>query len=143
MTPEFVDTNVLLYAYDPSAEGRHDLARQLVGRLGRTRSGVISVQVLQEFYVSVTRKVAVPATPVQAQNRLEELARWPAHSPRPADVVAAARLAEESMLSFWDAMIVRSAAQMQCPVLWSEDLNDGQIVSGVQIRNPFSSSSVM
>lgn len=52
-------------------------------------------------------------------------------------MIAAAALAEEATLSFWDAMILRSAAQMQCPVLWTGDLNDGQIAGGVQIRNPF------
>lgn len=137
MTPEFVDTNVFLYAYDPSAADRHDAAKGLVGRLGRVRAGVISVQVLQEFYVNVTRKIAVPATPAQARDRLAVLARWRVHSPRAGDVIAATAIAEEATLSFWDAMIIRSAAQMHCPVLWTDDLNHGQIIGGVQIRNPF------
>lgn len=81
MTPEFIDTNVLLYAYDPLAADRHDTAKDLVGRLGRARAGVISVQVLQEFYVNITRKVAVPATPTQARDRLAVFARWRVHSP--------------------------------------------------------------
>lgn len=137
MRPEFVDTNVLIYAYDPSAGARHDAARDLVGRLGRERRGALSVQVLQEFYVNVVRKVAVPLPPAVAQQRLRVLSRWPVHSPLAADVIAAAELAERNMLSFWDAMIVRSAAELDCTVLWSEDLNAGQTIAGVEVQNPF------
>lgn len=137
MRPQFVDTNVLLYAYDPAAGARHEAARELVGRLGRDRQGVLSVQVLQEFYVNVVRKIAVPLPPADARQRLRVLSRWPVHSPLAADVLAAAELAESSQLSFWDAMILRSAAAMDCDVLWSEDLNAGQVIAGVEVRNPF------
>lgn len=132
-----MDTNVLLYAYDASAGARHDAAAELVGRLGRDRSGVLSVQVLQEFYVNATRKIAVPLAPATARDRLRILGRWPVHSPAAADVVAAAELADAAQLSFWDAMVVRSAAEMGCRVLWSEDLNHGQRIAGVEILNPF------
>lgn len=63
MNAEFVDTNVLLYAYDTSAGARHEAARELVSRLGRARRGALSVQVLQEFYVNAVRKIASPLTP--------------------------------------------------------------------------------
>lgn len=134
---EFVDTNVLLYAYDPAAGQRHDRTRELVGELGRRRDGALSVQVLQEFYVNATRKVAVPMTPSDAIERVGVLARWPVHSPHAGDVVAAADLAERHQLSFWDAMIVRSASEMGCNTLWTEDLNAGQVIDGVRIANPF------
>jgi predicted nucleic acid-binding protein len=134
---EFVDTNVLLYAYDPAAGHRHDRAADLLGRLWSERIGAISVQVLQEFFVNATRKVAAPVTPEAAIDRLRSLSRWRVHSPLADDVVAAATLSHRHRLSFWDAMIVRSAAELRCGVLWSEDLNDGQIVEGVRVRNPF------
>ena len=139
MRYEFVDTNVLLYAYDVTAGERHRLARELVGRLGRTRAGVLSVQVLQEFYVNATRKIAEPLSPESARERVRALSRWRLHTPTAADVIGASEIAEQSQLSFWDAMIVRSATQMSCSVLWTEDLNRSQRVSGVELRNPFRS----
>lgn len=134
---EFVDTNVLLYAYDTAAGQRHDHAAGLVDRLWTERSGAISVQVLQEFFVNATRKVAVPLSPEAAVDRLRSLSRWRVHSPLADDVVAAAALSHRHQLSFWDAMIVRSAAELHCDILWSEDLNDGQLIEGVHVRNPF------
>lgn len=139
MTGEFVDTNVLLYAYDDGGDHRHDRALELVADLGRSRAGVLSVQVLQEFYVNVTRKVRVPLDPPTAREILRTLSRWPAHSPLGSDVIAAAEIAESAQLSFWDAMVIRSAQRMGCDTLWSEDLNDGQVIAGVRVRNPFAS----
>ncbi|GAA1808256.1 PIN domain-containing protein [Agromyces neolithicus] len=138
MRYEFVDTNVLLYAYDVSAGERHGRARELVSRLGRERTGVLSVQVLQEFTVNATRKIAQPISPESARDRVRALSMWHVHAPTAADVIAASEIAEQSQLSFWDAMIVRSATQTNCSVLWTEDLNHSQRVSGVEVRNPFS-----
>ncbi|MEE3852501.1 PIN domain-containing protein [Gordonia sp. LSe1-13] len=137
MTREFVDTNVLLYAYDSGGDQRHDRAVELVAELGRARRGVLSVQILQEFYVNVTRKIAVPVHPQAAQERLRVLSRWPVHSPLASDVLAAAEIADTAKISFWDAMVIRSAAQMECRVIWSEDLNAGQTIAGVRVQNPF------
>jgi len=137
MSAEFVDTNILLYAYDTDAGTRHDQARQLVSRLGRARSGVLSVQVLQEFYVNAVAKIAVPLTPEAAQERLRVLSRWTVHAPLAHDVIAAAQLATRYQLSFWDSMIVHSARESGCTVLWTEDLNAGQRIEGLEIRNPF------
>ena len=91
---EFVDTTVLLYAYDSSAGDRHDTARELVGGLGRNRQGAISVQVLQEFYVNAVGKIAERLTPDQARQRVQVLARWTVHSPLALDVVAAGKIAQ-------------------------------------------------
>jgi predicted nucleic acid-binding protein len=76
-------------------------------------------------------------SPDDARARLRLLAQWPVHSPGAADVVAAADLAERHTLSFWDAMIIRSAEALGCAVVWSEDLNAGQRIAGVEIANPF------
>lgn len=134
---EFVDTNVLLYAYDPAAGERHGVAGALVDRLWRERRGALSVQVLQEFYVNATRKAAKTIDPTIAVERLKSLARWRVHSPLPDDVIAAADLSSRHQLSFWDAMIVRSAAELRCETLWTEDLHDGQVIEGVRPANPF------
>lgn len=137
MTLAFVDTNILVYAYDAGAGERHERAVDLVSRLGRDQSGAISVQVLQEFYVTMTRKIAVTMDPEVARERVRILSRWRVHSPLAADVLAAAELAQSAQVSFWDAMIVRSASALGCAVLWSEDLNAGQRIDGVLVRNPF------
>jgi predicted nucleic acid-binding protein len=137
VTVEFVDTNVLVYAYDPSTDGRHTAARDLLERLWRERNGALSVQVLQEFYVTITRKVRVPVAADVATERLRSLARWRVHAPLADDAVAAAEISTRHQLSFWDAMIVRSAAEVGCHTLWTEDLNDGQQIEGVRIQNPF------
>lgn len=133
----FVDTNVVLYAYDKSAQGRHQRASELVGDLGARRQGGISIQVLQEFYVNATRKIVEPLSHEAALSRIRAFSRWPLHVPRAGDVIGAAQLTQEEQLSFWDAMIIRSAAALGCETLWSEDLNDGQRIAGVTIRNPF------
>ena len=138
MTHQFVDTNVLLYAYDPSAGEKHLRARTLVGELGRARRGALSVQVLQEFYVNVVRKIAVPLSPSDARDRIRMLSRWTVHSPLAHDVISGTEISEQHQISLWDAMIVRSASELGCTVLWSEDLNSGQRIDGVEIRNSFS-----
>lgn len=134
---EFVDTNILLYAYDAAAGERHDRAAALVDRLWRERRGAVSVQVLQEFYVNATRKVAKTIDTEVAVDVLKSLMRWRVHSPLPDDVIAAAMLSSRYQLSFWDAMIVRSAAELRCDTLWTEDLNEGQVIEGVRLSNPF------
>ncbi|MGH3561127.1 MAG: PIN domain-containing protein [Mycobacterium sp.] len=134
---EFVDTNILLYAYVATASEKHEAASALFDRLWRERRGAISVQVLQEFYVNATRKITKTIDPEVAVDRLKSLVRWRVHSPLPDDVIAAATLSSRHQLSFWDAMIVRSAAELHCDTLWTEDLNDGQVIEGVELTNPF------
>jgi predicted nucleic acid-binding protein len=137
MRLEFVDTNVLLYAYDGSQAERHSAARDLVTRLAQSRRGAISLQVMQEFYVNAVKASEVPGGTSEAIGYLEALSRWTVHSPLPSDAIAAAHISAERQLSFWDAMIVRSAEQLGCHVLWTEDLNAGQTINGVRVTNPF------
>ncbi|MDR0285213.1 MAG: PIN domain-containing protein [Propionibacteriaceae bacterium] len=136
MTPQFVDTNILLYAYDSSAGDKHERAAELVLRLARTGQGALSVQVLQEFYVNAVFKIARPLTHEQALLRLRALSQWYVHSPLASDVLAAAELRQRYQLSLWDAMIIQSASRLGCQTLWTEDLNASQVISGVAIRNP-------
>lgn len=134
---QFVDTNVLIYAHDPSAGVKHTEAKRLLRELWDTRSGCLSTQVLQEFYVNVTRKVARPLAPELAAQVITDLAEWEVHRPTVSDVVEAIRLHVRHQISFWDALIVIGAGQLGCRTLWSEDLNEGQSYGGVAVRNPF------
>ena len=135
--PEFVDANVLVYAFDSSAARKQQAARQLLERLWESGAGCLSVQVLQEFFVTVTKKVATPLPVDDAKARIREFAAWRVFAPSTEDVLAAIDLHAQAQIGFWDAMIVLAAAESGCDVLWTEDLADGQVLRGVRIRNPF------
>ncbi len=136
----FVDTNVLVYAHDDSAGSKRDQARALVEQLWGSRDGCLSVQVLQEFFVTVTRKIAKPVDAETAKAIVADYSRWYLHVPAADDVLAAIGIHQRTGISFWDAMIVRSAAEIGCTVLYSEDRNAGQEYSGVRVENPFQPS---
>ena len=135
--PIFVDTNVLVYARD-AAEGEKRLrAQDWLRALWVSRSGRLSAQVLNEYYVTVTRKMhpSAPAADVQAEIR--ELLAW---NPIPTDdaVIAAAWEVEERFgFSYWDALIVAAARLSACDCLLTEDLSDGQQLAGITVVNPF------
>jgi predicted nucleic acid-binding protein len=135
---EFVDANVLVYAFDSSAGVKQKAAAELLGQLWDSGTGCLSVQVLQEFFITVTRKVPNPLSIDEAADRIREFALWKMFSPAAEDVLAAIVLHKQAKLSFWDAMVVQAASQIGCDILWTEDLSDGQVVRGVRIRNPFS-----
>jgi len=134
---EFVDANVLVYAHDASAGAKQAAASRLLERLWEAGTGHLSIQVLQEFFVTVTRRVARPLTVDAAADRIRELATWEVFTPTTDDVLAAIALQKAARLSFWDAMVVQAAAESGCDVLWTEDLSDGQVLRGVRIRDPF------
>ena len=135
--PQFVDTNILVYAHDLSAGEKNVRARDLLGELWQSRAGCLSIQVLQEFYVTVTQKVAEPLTPHVAAEIIADLSAWQVHCPGVDDVLDAIRLQDRYQISFWDAMIVASAIHLGCERLWSEDLNPGQVYGTVTVANPF------
>ncbi|MFO7680652.1 MAG: PIN domain-containing protein [Chloroflexota bacterium] len=134
---QFVDTNVLVYAHDTSAGLKHEQAKTLMQTLWQTQTGCLSIQVLQEFYVTVTQKVKRPLSPQTTAQIIQELQVWHMHTPRPEDVLSAIQLQTRYQISFWDAMIIQSAVQLKCSTLWSEDFNAGQIFLGVSVENPF------
>ena len=131
----FVDTNILLYAYDHSEPAKQAKAEALLNELWERRTGCLSIQVLQEFYVNATRKLLLE--PPAARQIIEDYALWLVHAPTTADVVNAIDLQDAHQLSFWDAMIVQSALTLGCEVLWSEDLNPGQRFGALELRTPF------
>jgi predicted nucleic acid-binding protein len=134
---EFVDANVLVYAFDSSAARKQRTARDLLERLWEGGTGVVSIQVLQEFFVTITKKVPKPLPVDLAKARIREFAEWSVFAPTAEDILTAIDLHTDAKVGFWDAMIVLAAAESGCDVLWTEDLNDGQLLRGVRIRNPF------
>ncbi|MEO7189717.1 MAG: PIN domain-containing protein [Vicinamibacterales bacterium] len=133
----FVDTNVLIYAHDVDAGRKHEVAERLIRGLWTDRAGVLSTQVLQEFYVNVTRKIRKPLTKPEARSVLDTYAPWCVEGITTADIKAAFQIEDHARLGFWDALIVAVAARSGARRLLSEDLNAGQTVAGVTIHNPF------
>jgi predicted nucleic acid-binding protein len=132
----FVDTNILLYAHDIDAKSKHDVAKTVLAELWRQRTGVLSLQVLQEFYVNVTRKIASPLPKDVARRVVNSYAIWCIET-TPAEISNAFRIEDESRIGFWDALIIASAAKCGASRILSEDLNAGQVIAGVKIENPF------
>jgi predicted nucleic acid-binding protein len=134
---EFLDTNVLVYAHDRSAVEKHGRAVDLLERTTSQRRGALSVQVLQEFFVTVTGKLAKPLAAREAAAIVSDLGVLAVHAPDQADVLAAIDIHDQLQVSFWDAMVLRSASALGCAVLWSEDLGHGRRYDGVEVRSPF------
>ena len=134
---QFVDTSILVYAYDSSAERRHELARALLAELWQNGQGCLSIQTLQEFFVTITRKVAQPMPADQAAQIISDWGHWKVHTPTVEDVLMAIALQQRYRLSFWDAMVLTSAERLECGVVWSEDTNPGQSYATVKVLNPF------
>ena len=136
----FVDTNVLVYQLDRREPDKQAQASAWLDHLWASRSGRISFQVLQEFYVTVTRKLAPGLEPEAARKIVRALWSW-----RPVAVderifVAAWGLQDRFRLSWWDALIVAAARSAECSYLLTEDLQHGQDLDGLRIVNPFQTS---
>lgn len=135
--PAFVDTNVLVYAFDREDQRRQPVAARLLSDLCSTNRLRLSTQVLQEFFVTVTRKIAEPLENAVALDIIEDFLAWPVVVIDPEAIKRAGRLSDEARLSFWDALIVVAAARSGSRVLYTEDLNAGQEIEGVEVKNPF------
>jgi len=134
-TRSFFDTNVLIYADDKADPAKQQRALDLVAEHRRARTGVVSLQVLQEYFVTVTRKLSVDAR--VARRKVELLAEFDVATPEVADILAAIDLHRLHEFSFWDALILRAAKQAGCSVLFSEDMQGARDIDGVRIVNPF------
>jgi len=132
----FVDTNVLIYAHDIDAQAKHEVAKSVLRQLWSQRTGVLSLQVLQEFYVNVTRKIASPLPKDVARLLVNSYAIWCMET-TPAEISAAFRIEDDSRIGFWDALIVASAAKCGAMRILSEDLNAQQRIAGIRVENPF------
>jgi predicted nucleic acid-binding protein len=138
MSGEFLDTNILVYAHDSSAGSKRQRAAELVTSLGREQRAIVSVQVLMEFVVTVTRKIPKPISLTTAAEIVDDLATWEVYRPDARAVGEAVRMAGRYRISLWDAMIVHAAIAMEASVLWTEDLSHNQVFDGVKVKNPFS-----
>lgn len=133
----FVDTNILVYAHDLDAGSKRDIAITVIEKLWKNRTGVISTQVLQEFYVNVTRKIPRPIAPAKARGVIENYLHWHVELNVPVSILLASEIEEKHMLSFWDSLIVAAAIKARADKILTEDLNHGQIIEGILIENPF------
>ena len=133
----FLDTNVLVYAYDRSAGRKHSLAAELVEKCWESENACLSIQVLQEFFVTVTCKIATPLDHQTARQIVADLAQWRLHTPTASDLLQAIDLQQWHQLAFWDAQVIQSAASLGCKQLLSEDLNHGQTYGAVEVIDPF------
>lgn len=133
----FVDTNIFLYAYDNSEPKKQEQARALIKELWYLKRGCLSIQVLQELYVNLTRKIKNPLDHSKAVTIISDLGQWRYHSPNLSSLQEAAAIEKQYQLSFWDALILCSAWQLDCSILWTEDLNHNQLFRGVKAINPF------
>jgi len=133
----FLDTNVLVYAFDKGSSPKKRIAQRLINELMKEDRLRVSTQVLQELFITLTRKVSQPCSSAEALAVLEDLTAWPLMLVDYAAIRAAIGLADQAKLSFWDALIVVAAARTGAAVLYTEDMNDGQEVLGVRISNPF------
>lgn len=133
----FVDTNILLYAHDHDAGDKQSVAAVLLASLWEARCGVLSPQVLQEFLVNSVRKLQRPIPLAHARDIVRAYGTWVAHDMNVAGVLRAADLMELTGYSFWDSLILASAEAAGAELLYSEDMQHGQKVAGLEIRNPF------
>ena len=131
----FLDSNVLVYAQDAGSAKKQRISREVIARLSSSAEGVISTQVLQEFYVAATRKLGVP--PLAAKGILKTFAVFDTIQVSPALIQDAIDCSILNQLSFWDALILAAASAAGCGVVLSEDLNPGQLILGVKVENPF------
>jgi predicted nucleic acid-binding protein len=133
----FVDTNILVYAHDLSDGDRHAKASAIIEGLWEEETGVISTQVLQEFYVTVTRKIKSPLKPAAAREIILNYLSWSLQINDLETTIRASEIEEKNNLSFWDALIIAAALRLQAKKIITEDLNHGQIIEGILVENPF------
>jgi len=132
----FIDTNVLVYAYDIDAGSKKRRAEEVLISLRLQGLGALSMQVLQEFYSTVTRKLRPPIPKAEARAIVEDFTHW-CVATTPGEIKLAFQIEDEARIGFWDAMIVAAAVRAGATRILSEDLNPGQTIAGITIENPF------
>jgi predicted nucleic acid-binding protein len=130
----FIDTNILVYSMDNNDKIKRKKCRDLLKKAHHDQQGVISTQVLQEFYIATTKKLG--ADPLIVKDILRSLDRFETVTITPEIIQEAIDCSIISKISFWDALIVSAAQSSKCEKIWTEDLNHGQVIRGVQIENP-------
>jgi len=131
----FFDANILIYAEDPKDPRKQQAALEIISEHAGLRTAVVSIQVLSEYFSTVTRKLMLDASLARAQ--VEFYSLFQVVEPKVADVLAAIDLHRLHRVSYWDALILRCAQQAGCRELLTEDMQHGQVIDGVKIVNPF------
>lgn len=133
----FLDTNVLVYAHDISAGPKHKIALKIVLDLWNSDSGLLSTQVLQELFISLTKKIPKPIETKLAKEIVSALLKWEVVINDGESILSAIEIHSQYQYSFWDSLIIEAAIRGGAVLLFSEDLPDGQVIEGVKIENPF------
>ena len=136
-----VDTNVLVYAYAPTDAPKRDRAAEVVGFLGSSNLGVLSPQILSEFFVVVTCKIPHPLSIAQAERSISNYLRsWRVYDLTSLIVLEAVLAVGKHGMNYWDALVWATARLYQIPVILSEDFTDRAFIQGVRFLNPFNPS---
>ena len=130
----FLDSNILVYAQDAGSAGKQRKSRDVITQLAQSGGGVISTQILQEFYVAATKKLGV--APLAAKAILKTFGVFETVQVSPQLIQEAIDCSILNVLSYWDSLVLASAASAGCSTVYSEDLNAGQTVLGVRVENP-------
>jgi predicted nucleic acid-binding protein len=133
----FIDTNILVYAYDKDEKIKNPIAKQILTECWEKKSGIISTQVLQEFYVTITSKLSKKLSINEARELIKDFLSWPIEQVTPHDIVDATTFQERYKYSFWDSLIIILAQRSGAEILYSEDLQDGQKFGDLTMKNPF------
>ncbi|MDO9527700.1 MAG: PIN domain-containing protein [Syntrophales bacterium] len=136
----FFDTNILAYAFDQGSPKKNEQAKELISRWMPIGRMVISTQVLQELFVVLTKKLEPRLSADNAGEVIESLLSLEVKVVETDTILKAINVSKENTISFWDALIISSAIDSKCRVLFTEDLNRGQTIAGVKIENPFEES---
>ncbi len=132
---EFLDSNILVYSVDRNEPEKRSVAMELIRGHLENRTGVISTQVLQEFYSAATRKLHIPAR--TARQHVIDFGMFDVVQITPDMIQKGIDCSILHQISFWDGLIVSAASVAKAGVLLSEDLNDGQSIQGIKVHNPF------
>ena len=132
----FVDTNILIYAHDLDAGVKRERAVAKLSELWESGTGRLSIQVLQEFYVNATQKLSAPIARSTAREVIRTYGVWVHHDTTVETLTRATELADLNKISFWDALILAAAEEVDAEQLLSEDLNNGQAIAGIMVVNP-------
>ena len=137
MRRSFFDTNVLLYLFDNREPDKKAAAQELIQKEVEADRASLSTQVLQEFYVNATRKLAFPLSPEEAGARVRDFSRLSLVQVDAPLILAAISRSQRMSFSLWDAMIVEAALKAGADRLLTEDLQHGQVIEGMRVENPF------
>jgi predicted nucleic acid-binding protein len=135
MSVEFIDTNIVVYAYAGGQGERPDKSRWLIEQLATNGCGAISIQILTEFYSVSTGKLGMASR--RAEEIILSFGHWKLYRPAHSDILSAIRLQRGHKLAWWDALVLNSAIELGATTLWTEDFTHGRKFGALTIRNPF------